>query len=158
MNETHEDIRSTADAIVRDAETLTAIEREKMALDPDDPRVVELSVRAEALASRLLEETRIERALAAARAMAVDEQRTKEATSIECAACGAVEWRRSGTIIVGDAIQGDAAASAEVFAGVTSNIDKWTCTCGQALSADDPRGQRLDAMARRREPWIRRRR
>jgi hypothetical protein len=63
MNELDEDIKATADAIQADAATITAIEDEKIALDVDDPRVEYLSAEAVEVATRLVEEARVEREL-----------------------------------------------------------------------------------------------
>ena len=63
MNELDEDIKATAGAIQADAATITAIEDEKIALDADDPRVEDLSTEAVAVATRLVEEARVEREL-----------------------------------------------------------------------------------------------
>ena len=60
MNELDEDIKATADAIQADAATITAIEDEKIALDVDDPRVEYLSAEAVEVATRLVEEARVE--------------------------------------------------------------------------------------------------
>jgi len=74
--------------------------------------------------------------------------------AIECPDCGSVLWRRSGFIIIGDPTPGDT-NDVVVVAGRTSDTFAWTCTCGRALNAQDPRSLVLDAMARRREPWLR---
>jgi hypothetical protein len=155
MTGTQDDIRAIADAIVRDAITLTAIEAERLALDQDDPRIVELCVEAVAVARRLLNEAKVQRELAFAPAIGAGQQISSDTTPIECPTCGTVEWRRSGTIIVDGATRQGGTRSAEVFAGRTSELVAWTCTCGETLEADDPRSLRLDAMARHREPWIR---
>ena len=63
MNELDEDIKATADAIQADAATITAIEDDKIALDVDDPRVEYLSAEAVEVATRLVEEARVEREL-----------------------------------------------------------------------------------------------
>ncbi len=65
MTELEEDLRATAEAVAADAERLAAIEREKQSLDSDDPRLLELSVAAEAIAKALVPKTIAERRLAA---------------------------------------------------------------------------------------------
>ena len=65
MNEIQDDIKATASAIAQDAATIGAIEAEKSTLDAEDPKVDDLSLKAEVVATRLLHETRIERELAA---------------------------------------------------------------------------------------------
>ena len=65
MSEIEDDIKATAVAIKQDAETISDIEDEKITLDADDPRVADLSVEAEAVATRLLEEAQVERELVA---------------------------------------------------------------------------------------------
>jgi len=67
VDEAEEDLRSTAEAIARDAERLAAIEREKAILDPSDPRMIELSAEAEELARRLVPKTVAEAELASDR-------------------------------------------------------------------------------------------
>ncbi len=64
MSDIDDDIKATAGAIVRDAAIITSIEDEKLTLDADDPRVADLSIAAEAVATRLLQESKVERALA----------------------------------------------------------------------------------------------
>jgi hypothetical protein len=49
-----EDLRATSDGLMRDLEVLGTIEAQKRSLEPDDPRLVELSERVEELAARLL--------------------------------------------------------------------------------------------------------
>ena len=58
-----DDLRSTADTIALDAAVLARIEDEKSGLEVDDPRVGALSLEAEEVATRLLQEVRIERQL-----------------------------------------------------------------------------------------------
>jgi hypothetical protein len=60
-----EDLRTTGESILADAQRLAAIEIDKMALDPDDPQVDHLSDDAIDLAHRLEHETRVERQLSA---------------------------------------------------------------------------------------------
>jgi hypothetical protein len=50
-----EDLRATSDGLVRDLDVLSAIEAQKRTLEPGDPRLVELSERVEAVATRLLD-------------------------------------------------------------------------------------------------------
>jgi len=56
-----EDLRSTMDAIDNDATRLAAVEQEKQGLDPDHPRMRELSQYAVELARRLERATLEER-------------------------------------------------------------------------------------------------
>ena len=53
MPDSREDLRSTAEAIREDASQVEALEAEKLALDPADPRVVAISERVEEVASTL---------------------------------------------------------------------------------------------------------
>jgi hypothetical protein len=59
-----EDLRATAEAIAADAERLRAIEDEKAGLAVDDPRMVQLSDEAAAIARALLPKTAAQRELA----------------------------------------------------------------------------------------------
>jgi hypothetical protein len=63
MDELEEDIRATAQSIETDADRLAAIEDEKKLLGSTDPRLLELSREAEAIAKRLVPKTIAERAL-----------------------------------------------------------------------------------------------
>jgi hypothetical protein len=63
MDEREEDRLATADSIEADADRLAAIENEKAALEPTDPRLVELSHEAELIAQRLVPKTVVERRL-----------------------------------------------------------------------------------------------
>ena len=54
MTDTGEALRATSDALLRDLEVLSAIEEEKRSLQPGDPRLVELAVRIEEVAGRVL--------------------------------------------------------------------------------------------------------
>lgn len=64
MDEIHDDLRATADAIANDAERLTAIEEEKATLADDHPRLVELSREAQQIARNLVPKTAAETELA----------------------------------------------------------------------------------------------
>ena len=64
MSELEEDLHATAESIAADAERLAAIEEEKRALKPDDPRMIELSTESERLAGRLVPKTGAETQLA----------------------------------------------------------------------------------------------
>ena len=64
MSEADEDLRATADAIAGDAARLAAIEDEKVGLDADDPRMIELSVEGERLARAIVPKTQAELDLA----------------------------------------------------------------------------------------------
>jgi len=57
MDETVTDLRSTSDALMRDLDVLAAIEDEKRTLAPGDPRLVELALRVEEIAHRVLSST-----------------------------------------------------------------------------------------------------
>jgi len=65
MPDIDDDIKTTADAIVQDAATITSIEEEKLQLDARDPRIAELSAQAVVVATRVLQEAKIELALVA---------------------------------------------------------------------------------------------
>lgn len=64
MPDLEDDLRTTADDIAADASRLTEIEEEKLALDPDDPRVVALSAESHRLAAKLVPKTEVELDLA----------------------------------------------------------------------------------------------
>jgi hypothetical protein len=55
------DLRATAEDIAADAAQIKAIEDEKATLDPEDPRVQELSTKSERLARQLVPKTVAER-------------------------------------------------------------------------------------------------
>lgn len=57
MDPRQEDLRATAEAIAADADRLRAIEDEKASLPIDDPRMLQLSDEAEAIARALLPKT-----------------------------------------------------------------------------------------------------
>jgi len=59
-----QDLKATADSIRVDIGRLAALEDEKMALDPEDPRVDRVSDEAIDLADRIQREVRVERQLA----------------------------------------------------------------------------------------------
>jgi hypothetical protein len=63
MTELRDDFRATAQDIAQDARQLEAIEDEKLAIDPDDPRARSLSTRAEELAEELYRKSLAERDL-----------------------------------------------------------------------------------------------
>lgn len=63
MSEMTNDLRATAEDIAADAARLTSIEVEKAGLEPDDPRMVELSAEGERIARRLVPKTAAERDL-----------------------------------------------------------------------------------------------
>ena len=63
MSEMINDLRATAQDIAIDAARLTKIELEKTRLEPDDPRMVELSAEGEGIARRLVPKTAAERDL-----------------------------------------------------------------------------------------------
>lgn len=58
-----QDFKATADSIRADISRLAALEDEKLALDPEDPRVDAASDDAVRLADRIARETRAERQL-----------------------------------------------------------------------------------------------
>ena len=64
MSELENDMRATAESIASDAARLNGIEEEKADLEPDDPRLVELSVESDNLARRIVPKTAAERELA----------------------------------------------------------------------------------------------
>ncbi|MEA2518764.1 MAG: hypothetical protein QOF49_844 [Chloroflexota bacterium] len=64
MSELEEDLRATADSIATDADRLVEIEAQKAALEPSDPKVLELSIEAEAVVKSLVPQVTAERVLA----------------------------------------------------------------------------------------------
>lgn len=60
MSQDEDDLRATAESIVADAERLVEIENEKLVMSLDDPKVVELSDEAEAIAAKLAVKTAAE--------------------------------------------------------------------------------------------------
>ena len=60
----HGDLQATAEDIAADAADLRAIEEEKATLEDSDPRMLELSAKAEALARRVTSKTTAEHDLA----------------------------------------------------------------------------------------------
>lgn len=63
MSNPRDDLRSTEESILRDAELVRVLEARKAALDPTDPRVEQLSQQIEHLATALLGKTAAEREL-----------------------------------------------------------------------------------------------
>lgn len=63
MDDSRDDLRATMDDVAADSDVLEAIEGEKKALEPGDPRIAELSEAAERVARGLLSKTQAERAL-----------------------------------------------------------------------------------------------
>jgi hypothetical protein len=63
MRDPREDLRSTEEAISRDAEQVQTLEEEKAALDPSDPQVERISERVERVATGLKEKAVAEREL-----------------------------------------------------------------------------------------------
>ena len=61
--DSEQDLRSTSDEIRADVDRLTDIEAEKQQLDPEDPRIDELSEVAVSVADRIAREARAERQL-----------------------------------------------------------------------------------------------
>ena len=58
-----EDLRATAEAILDDADQLKRLEARKVALDPADPLVLDLSRQIEALVGTIADKARAEREL-----------------------------------------------------------------------------------------------
>ncbi len=63
MSDAHDDLRATAEALQQDADQLEALEKEKEGLEPDDPRLAELSHRVEELLKRMATKSTVERVL-----------------------------------------------------------------------------------------------
>ena len=61
MTDHKEDLRSTAESIRRDAQRVQDLESEKIALDPADPKVVQLSHQVERIAAGLRDKAVAER-------------------------------------------------------------------------------------------------
>ena len=57
MSDLEQDLRATAEDIAVDATRLAALEREKAGLEPDDPRLTELSSEGERLARQIVPKT-----------------------------------------------------------------------------------------------------
>ena len=53
MPDAAEDLKATAADLAADAERLTQVEREKVSLDPADPRLKDLAAEAESIAQEL---------------------------------------------------------------------------------------------------------
>lgn len=64
MPDLEQDLRATEEDIAADSMRLAAIEREKAGLEPDDPRLTELSVEGERLARQIVPKTVAERDIA----------------------------------------------------------------------------------------------
>ncbi|MEP6637877.1 MAG: hypothetical protein ABJC39_00880 [Chloroflexota bacterium] len=65
MPDPREDLRATEESILSDAAQVVALEEEKMALDPADPRVDRISERVEKLAGGIEDKAKAERLLSA---------------------------------------------------------------------------------------------
>ncbi len=65
MTDPREDLRATEESILSDAALVMALEEEKMALDPADPRVDQLSVQVQKLAGGIEDKAKVERSLSA---------------------------------------------------------------------------------------------
>ena len=65
MADEDDDLKSTIETITAEAERLTDVEREKATLEPDDPRMADLSAEAERLAQRIVPLTAAETDLVA---------------------------------------------------------------------------------------------
>jgi hypothetical protein len=57
MSDAESDLRATADDLEADARRLLEIETEKQTLEATDPRMLELSIEAEAIARRMVPKT-----------------------------------------------------------------------------------------------------
>lgn len=64
LNELEQDLQSTSEDLVADAKRLLAIEERKMAMRPDDPQLLEVSIQAEDLVDQINAKTDGELALA----------------------------------------------------------------------------------------------
>ena len=63
MSETALRLRAASDALLRDLEALGALEEEKRAVPPSDPRLVDLARRIHEIAARVLERTGVQQQL-----------------------------------------------------------------------------------------------
>ena len=63
MSEQEDDLRATTEDIAADAREVQAIEDEKSGLEPEDPRMIELSEEVERIARRIVPKTVAERRL-----------------------------------------------------------------------------------------------
>jgi cysteine sulfinate desulfinase/cysteine desulfurase-like protein len=63
VSEQEDDLRATTEDIAADAEEMQAIEREKARLEPEDPRMTELSEEVERIARGIVPKTVAERQL-----------------------------------------------------------------------------------------------
>ena len=61
MAEAQDDLRATSESLVDDAQQLKELEEKKLALDPADPRILELSRQAESLVDKMASKAAIER-------------------------------------------------------------------------------------------------
>jgi hypothetical protein len=64
MPDPRQDLHATAESIRRDAAQVKVLEEQKTELDPEDPRVVDLSEQVERLAAGLKDKAAAERELA----------------------------------------------------------------------------------------------
>src|SRR5436189_17910 len=64
MSDQEQDLRATEEDIAADSTRLADIEREKAGLEPDDPRLTQLSAEGERLARRIVPKTVAERDIA----------------------------------------------------------------------------------------------
>jgi hypothetical protein len=62
-SQSEQDLRATAEAIRSDATRLAELENAKLGLEPDDPRVDQMSVEAQRLASGIKDKSEAEREL-----------------------------------------------------------------------------------------------
>jgi len=65
MPDPREDLRATEESIVTDATRVVALEEEKMALDPADPKVDQLSSQIERIAGGIEDKAKAEQGLSA---------------------------------------------------------------------------------------------
>ena len=63
MSETEDDLRATSDALLTDLRRLTALEEEKRPIEPDDPRLEEISAKVADVARRVEREGELEHEL-----------------------------------------------------------------------------------------------
>jgi hypothetical protein len=63
LNELESDIKATGEDLVDDALEVVKIEKEKVALAPDDPARPALAQKAEAVAARMAKKTKLEKQL-----------------------------------------------------------------------------------------------
>ncbi len=71
----------------------------------------------------------------------------RESLDMRCPTCGQIAWLRSGIVVLGDDVHALVA-----YPGVTTDLDRWMCECGEPGPDDtDPVGL---ALARLPQPWL----